>query len=291
MDENDIESVETGGVGDVVFEKAEQEVMSFLPEMSVEELISLCAELGVTIPQEKRDSRKLLYRLVLGYLMQVEEDEMDGGKAKYIQIHAFLRQLADNRGPFKPPEAEVQANDVITGNVSLPEAITHHRALPGAPGAKLDEDMKTKFKIKTSTPLNLLPIRNLPPLMNKTSQKSGSLYQLKECKIRGSIGDPGEKDKLTYYGLLAQIVEKQNEGYDENRIVGAVINAITPGNVFKSRLEMRRNLEGFISLSILTNMLSRVPTFRNLAVMTFSWSYLKLFRAMMRVQQNTVTGL
>ena len=85
--------------------------------------------------------------------------------------------------------------------------------------------------------------------------KPASLLQLKECKIRGSIGDPGEKDKMNYDGLLSQIIEKVGEGYAENRIVGAVINAITPGHVLKSRLEMRRNLEGAISLDVLKNML------------------------------------
>ena len=37
---------------------------------------------------------------------------------------------------------------------------------------------------------------------------SASLYHLKECKIRGSIGDPGEKDKLGYYGLMSEIKER-----------------------------------------------------------------------------------
>ena len=264
-----------GEVVDEVFEKAEQEVMYFLPEMSVQELSNLCAELGLIIPVAARVSRKLLYRFIISYLLKLEEEEGDGGKAKYLQIHGFLRQLVDNREPpvaveVKEPAAVVEApvpeinadllnlNAINHGLLDLnptPPALTR-RVLPGAPGeGGLMVGAKPKDEIKSSTPMAMhyAPSANLVPL--KSSRRSGSLYQLKECKIRGSIGDPGEKDKVSYYGLLSQIVEKQSEGYDENRIVGAVINAITPGNVFKSRLEMRRTLEGHISLATLQGML------------------------------------
>lgn len=271
------EGLQENGV-DEVFDRAEQEVMSFLPEMTGDELRALCAELGVVIPEPQKGSRKLIYRFVLGYLLKIEGEDADGGKAKYVQIHTFLRQLTLNRdqaanaeeNKFQPqvlapvPHLQAQAPalqapaqalapQVQAVTNGLPSPLLTHRMLP-VPGQGVLN------KIQTSTPLkNHFPptTTHAPPPAHalRPPPKSGSLYQLKECKIRGSIGDPGEKDKVTYYGLLSQIVEKQTEGYDDNRIVGAVINAITPGNVFKSRLEMRRTLQGKISLETLLNML------------------------------------
>ena len=255
--------------GDEVFDRAEQEVMSFLPEMTGDELRALCAELAVVIPEPQKGSRKLIYRFVLGYLLKMEGEDADGGKAKYIQVHTFLRQLTANRdqaaaadeNKFQPPtqQAQAQPPQVQAVTNGLPSPLLTHRMLP-VPGPGVN-DYASKFnKMQTSTPLQ----NHFPPTTTHAAAahpvlrpppKSGSLYQLKECKIRGSIGDPGEKEKVSYYGLLSQIVEKQTEGYDDNRIVGGVINAITPGNVFKSRLEMRRTLEGGISLETLLNML------------------------------------
>ena len=222
-----------GQIIDPVFEKAEQEVMSFLPEMEVSELEALCGELGLEIPDDKK-GRRAIYRFVLEHLMEQERENADGGKAKYLQMHTILRQMvmikADkNLEPIfeKKVNADLHLVDV--------EPIRH-----------------------TSTPITN-PLRDdghdrvVRRVVPKTA--SASLYHLKECKIRGSIGDPGEKDKLGYYGLMSEIKERQNEGYDDNRIVGAVINAVTPGNVFKRRLEMRRNLEGTITLDTLLEML------------------------------------
>ena len=112
-----------GEVVDEVFEKAEQEVMSFLPEMSVQELSNLCAELGLIAPMAARVSRKLLYRFIISYLLKLEEEEGDGGKAKYLQIHGFLRQLVDNREP--PVAAEVkEPAAVVESQRSAPQQIS-----------------------------------------------------------------------------------------------------------------------------------------------------------------------
>ena len=73
-----------------LIEKAEQEVVSYLPECDLEELKGLCTEIGLEVPDDK-NTRKLLYRFVLAYLFQIEGEHADGGKAKYLQIHAYFR--------------------------------------------------------------------------------------------------------------------------------------------------------------------------------------------------------
>ena len=61
---------------------------------------------------------------------------------------------------------------------------------------------------------------------------SSLVEQLKvrrDFKIRGMIGEPGHKDRLSYISLTRQIQEDKDREFDEQEIVHAVISAITPG--------------------------------------------------------------
>ena len=91
--------MDNGPVLDEEFEKAEQEVMSYLPEMDEVELTALIGELGLEIPAETK-GRRALYRFILGELLKIEQDMADGGRAKYLSIHAFLRTQAERKKEF-----------------------------------------------------------------------------------------------------------------------------------------------------------------------------------------------
>ena len=237
---------------DHVFDKAEQEVMSCLPEMEVSELEALCRELGLEIPPERK-VRRDIYRFVVAYLMQREVDDADHGKAFYMQVHGVLRSMMASRNDPQQHALDNYGQVPPYINTGIPDVAGQvNTALPQVQALNFDH-------VKHSSSAGGTPLL-FPPQKDKAVAKSvqkapPALYHLKECKIRGTIGDPGEKDKLGYYGLISEIKERSREGYDDNRVVGAVINAITPGNVFKKRLEMRRNLEGSISLTTLFSML------------------------------------
>ena len=235
-------------VVDQVFEKAEQEVMSCLPEMEVSELEALCKELGLEIPPEKK-VRRDIYRFVVAYLMQRETDDADQGKAYYIQVHGVLRSM------MAPRTDHQQGLDNYSPhfNTGIPD-VKAAQVKPAVPHVQALNFDHIKQSSSAGTPL-LFPLEEDKAVAKPVPKAPPALFHLKECKIRGTIGDPGEKDKLGYYGLISEIKERSREGYDDNRVVGAVINAITPGNVFKKRLEMRRNLEGSISLTTLFSML------------------------------------
>ncbi len=61
-------------------------------------------------------------------------------------------------------------------------------------------------------------------------------------KIAGQIGEPGQKDKLTFSSLARQIESGLSRGYPEHDIIDAVIRAITPGLQLRSYLEGKENL-------------------------------------------------
>ncbi|KAL7883020.1 hypothetical protein SRHO_G00006800 [Serrasalmus rhombeus] len=64
----------------------------------------------------------------------------------------------------------------------------------------------------------------------------------KEFKIAGQVGEPGQKDRLTFSSLARQIEHGLNKGFPELEIVDAVIRAIAPGMQLRSYLEGKANL-------------------------------------------------
>ena len=60
---------------------------------------------------------------------------------------------------------------------------------------------------------------------------------LKDFKINGSIGGPGERDKLSYISLAYQIKNGQTVGFSEAEICAGVIKAIAPEIFLRSYLE------------------------------------------------------
>ena len=64
----------------------------------------------------------------------------------------------------------------------------------------------------------------------------------REFKIKGAIGEAGQRDKLSYISLLKQIEEGRGKGYNDKDIVSAVLKAITPRLYLKKVLETTENL-------------------------------------------------
>lgn len=64
----------------------------------------------------------------------------------------------------------------------------------------------------------------------------------REFRIAGQIGEPGQKDKLTFSSLAHQIETGLNKKVPEYEIVHAVVKAITPGMQLRSYLEGKAGL-------------------------------------------------
>jgi len=64
----------------------------------------------------------------------------------------------------------------------------------------------------------------------------------RQFKISGQVGEPDQKDKISFTSLVRQILSGQNQGYKESEIVDGVIRAISPGMVLRSYLETYKDL-------------------------------------------------
>ena len=64
----------------------------------------------------------------------------------------------------------------------------------------------------------------------------------RQFKISGQIGEPEQKDKVSFSSLARQIETGLAQGYVESEIVDGVIRSITPGMVLRSYLETYKDL-------------------------------------------------
>lgn len=64
----------------------------------------------------------------------------------------------------------------------------------------------------------------------------------REFKICGQIGEPGQRDKLSYLSLVRQMEMGSEKGHSETEIVEAVIRAVSPGLPLRDMLEIKRGL-------------------------------------------------
>ena len=74
----------------------------------------------------------------------------------------------------------------------------------------------------------------------ETLSKTNMLRQ--EFKVRGQIGEPGQRDKLTYVSLMHQIRDAHAAGYKEDKIVSRVINCMVPSLTLRGVLETTPDL-------------------------------------------------
>ena len=65
-----------------------------------------------------------------------------------------------------------------------------------------------------------------------------SYHKLRQFKINGTIGDPGQKNCLSYSSLCYQIKQGKSLNYTAPEIYNAVIKAIESGNPFRDVLEL-----------------------------------------------------
>ena len=64
----------------------------------------------------------------------------------------------------------------------------------------------------------------------------------KEFRVKGSIGEAGQKGKLTYVSLMHKINEAKAAGYDQDEIVNEVIRAMVPSLTLRNVLETTTDL-------------------------------------------------
>ncbi|CAB3993872.1 Hypothetical predicted protein [Paramuricea clavata] len=111
----------------------------------------------------------------------------------------------------------------------------------------------TEFRsryFKSTEPKEKDVSESVPPVKQNAGQSQSTLQGMLEStsvfrrqfKIVGQIGQPNEKDKLSFTSLTRQIDTEVKQGYTEQEIVDGVIRAINGGMVLRSYVETYKDL-------------------------------------------------
>ena len=156
-----------------------------LPHTSIEFLLAHATEYGINVPDDKKNDKPYVLKVVLRYLTsETVENSADHGAAVFLKLYG-----------------------------------------------ELGEELKT---------IGLQAIKPEPtpdPDGDRTIE-SLSYHKLRQFKINGTIGDPGQKNCLSYSSLCFQISQGETQGYSIKEVYAGVIRAIEPGNPFRDVLEL-----------------------------------------------------
>lgn len=224
--------------------KIHEEISEILCTLPKEKILDLLSSLPIPSENLASKTRLSLISLVSNYLEREEVGQLeDGGMAELLAIKDKLDELV---------AASVMS--IVEGELVQGE------------GKELERDNSAKQLSQQQNPVELVA---LPSFIHSTPKKTLTSRQMdaerhsvsspaldqkqsfptpwhKDFKISGQIGEPGQKDRLSFSSLARQIETGLNKGYSNPEIIDAVIRAITPG------LQLRSYLEGKTDLTLPT---------------------------------------
>ena len=161
----------------------------------------------LTIPGEQieavKGSLRGLYRLIANFINSDAFDALeDGGLGFLMAVRDKLRQALNIVEPDPGDTDEDEENDV-------------------------NRDLKPDVP--------LFPPG--PDPINVGALGAAALGRLRELKLNGTIGKPGQKGKLTYSSLISQIKNAVRRGFDDGEICAAVVKCIDPNTALRNYLE------------------------------------------------------
>ena len=188
-------------------ENLETEVLVLSAMLDADSLHSACWMLGLDVPEEKKGNQKLLLKFLLRKLNSEEvEASQDRGASWFQKLHDHLSKHLQPEGQIKfRPKTELFNEGLF--------APTYNN------NVNTNVSSNSEQQNQSSHP----PIRSFY-----------NLQRLKDFKINGSIGRPGERDKLSYTSFAYQIQNGRAAGFSEAEICAGLIKAIAPGNFLRS---------------------------------------------------------
>ena len=184
--------------------------------LTIEHLLGVCGRLKIDPGDaaEKENGRLQLIRKILRHLN--DEDSEEGDLEGLQLLETFIDEMAPPTMPANPGQAPR-------------DPAPAQRVTPATACAGEGSDLQPDSTMATAP--------NYPIM----SADALSLVR-RDFKISGQIGEPGQKDRLTFSSLAHQIESGLEKGHHDREIVQGVIRAIAPGSSLRSYLEGRRQV-------------------------------------------------
>ena len=198
-----------------------------LCEVSQDTLIKLAVffkfEQGKYLAKSKLNLARLLRRHIEEEVAQYRDEN---------ECRSFLGKIREQLTEVTEkdsPEEQTTNKELEVLKIQLDNLEKDHQKQVEALQTKMEE---TELKASHVTTANVSK-----PITNDLKQ-----VLRREFKINGQIGEPGQKDKLTFVSLVRQIESALSKGYPEAEVTDAIIRAITPSMQLRSYLETISNL-------------------------------------------------
>lgn len=219
----------------------QEEIMGELHALTRENLLRICDFLKISGDQRTNVDRKSRISLVTHILKYLERDEVaeleDQGMTELLLLKDKIEDLTVNADNGTAQTEESAGKTPPPGGPEGQRIVKPYRA------AETEQAFMVKDTVTDSSHLHQPAASATAGTQSSASaQQHPSAYWRKDFKISGQIGEPGQKDKLTFSSLAHQIENGLSKGYPEIEIVDAVIRAISPGSRLRSYLEGKPNL-------------------------------------------------
>lgn len=228
------------------------EVIGSLYSLSREILVKLCE--FINIDECENVISKTRSGVISVLVKHIEREELseleDEGMSEFLHLRDKIYELQRDNEQTPEPQITAQVVTVDAGQESLQKEIDKLQLA-------LQKLIEQKQNIVTNTQQITAPT-HINTQLSAGTPRNTSLNEPRalarpvvatwnrEFKISGQIGEPGQKDKLTFSSLAHQIEHGLSRGFSELEIVDAVIRAIAPG------MQLRSYLEGKINLTLPT---------------------------------------
>lgn len=208
-------------------EELQDSVSAKFLTLETPDLIKVCTYLKCDEPAGgfEGQSRRALVRLMEKTLDEIQEGEEDSEHftAYLNELLSFLDTL--NEKSKDPPLNHEELEELRKQYTQLQQTQTEVRQ------TLMDQIRTMEEKIKKSPDASASGPASVPEVTLR-----------KDFRIFGQIGEPGQKEKLSYTSLINQIESGLKKGYTETEVVEAVVRAVSPGLHLRELLEIKRNM-------------------------------------------------
>ncbi len=220
-------------------EELQEEVVEMLHTLTRDSLLGICDFLNISGEQRAEVKGKSRISLVTHIVKYIDREELaeleDNGMSELLLLKD---KVADTIHGISSETVQTEFDDETSGT---------QRGMDGLRASNKQQGLGIKQATTFSAPFNdslHQPQNRVTPQVSMPLPASAqpSPYWRKDFKISGQIGEPGQKDKLTFSSLAHQIENGLNRGYPEIEIVDAVLRAISPGLQLRSYLEGKPHL-------------------------------------------------
>lgn len=217
-------------------EKLQLGVIRELCVLSRESLRELCEYFitGAELEQVSEKGRTALITLITSYIQRGELAGLeDQGMADLLHLQDKIHELQAASNASVERQAKEQQTKQDEEEKKLLKEIEALQLQLALTKEERDNEKRTDTNNNGHT----------EQVTQNTAHHFAPSFWHKEFKLLGQIGEPGQKDRLTFSSLARQIEHGLLKGFSETEIVDAVVRAIVPGMQLRSYLEGKGDLK------------------------------------------------